>query len=212
MLFWETGAWGEILLTDEKLEEIRKNVPLMVSAEEISKSLKHKGLVDFFLENSLMSLNTAKILNEVSLKDPAKRQFNFLDGDFETYLWVINTSYYSMFYMAGALLAKINLKIKSDIGVHKKTFAAFVYYFYLTKKIAKQYLEDFDEAQQESQELLGVMQGKARELMAKYGFELGKRARFTYNIEEKAKSAKAQTSLKRAVEFYNECLRIMGKL
>ena len=206
------------MLDDKKLKEIEKKIPLMINNEEISKDDKNKDLVKFYLDNSLISLNTAKILNEISSNNSLKRQFNFIDEDFETYLWIINSSYYSMFYSSGALLSKIGIKIKSNIGIHKKTFDTLVYYFYLTKKIAKHYLEEFEEAQKESQELLGteepiiIMQKKAKELFLKYDFEMNKRARFTYNIGEKAKSVKSITSLKRAIEFYNECLRIIDKL
>ncbi|MCK4589390.1 MAG: hypothetical protein KAT77_03040 [Nanoarchaeota archaeon] len=210
--------WVKEMLNDKKLKEIEKNVPSMLNEKEISKNDFNKNLINFYLENALISLNTAKILNEISSKLFLKKQFNFIDDDFETYLWIINTSYYAMFYTAGALLAKLGVKIKSEIGVHRKTFETLVYYFYLTKKIAKHYLEEFEEARQESQELMGteepidLMQKRARELITKYDFEMGKRASFTYNIGEKAKSAKALTSLKRAIEFYNESLKIIDKI
>lgn len=206
------------MLDEKKLKEIERNIPAMRNEGEINKDNKNKDLVKFYIESALVSLNTAKILNDVSSKDFLKKQFDFIDEDFETYLWIINSSYYSMFYMAGALLAKIGIRIKSEIGIHKKTFETLVYYFYLTKKIAKQYLEEFEEAQKESQELLRtgepiiIMQEKAKELMIKYGFEMDKRVQFTYNMGKKAKLSKALTSLKRAVEFYNECLRVMDKL
>ena len=54
-----------------------------------------------------------------------------------------------------------------------------------------------------------IMQRKAKDLIMKYSSEMGKRGRFTYNLGEKAKSVKASTSLKRAIEFYNECLKII---
>ena len=206
------------MLDDKKLKEIERKVPLMVDEGEISKGGMNKGLAIFYVENALISLNTAKILNEVSSNKSIKEKFDFINEDFESYLWIINSSYYSMFYMAGALLAKAGIKVKSEMGVHKKTFESLVYYFYLTKKIAKHYLEAYEEAQQESQELLGaeeplvVMQKKAKELIAKYDFEMSKRARFTYNMGEEVKLNKAATSLTRAIEFYNECLMIMDKL
>ena len=200
------------MLDNKKLEEIKKEVAKLRNEEEITKDEKNKKLIDFYLENALVSLNTAKILNKISLDSNAKEGFDFISEDFESYFWIINSSYYSMFYMAGALLAKLGLKIKSEIGVHKKTFFALVYYFYLSGKIAKQYIEQFKEAQEESQELLGIMQKKVKDLMIKYDSEMDKRATFTYNIGIKAKESKASTSLKRAVEFYNECLRIMDKL
>lgn len=174
-------------------------------------------MIPFYLNNALISLNTAKIMHQISLNSESKKQFDFITPDFEAYLWVINSAYYSMFYTAGALLASMGIKIKTEIGIHKKTFEAMTYYFYLNNKIAKKYLEEFLEAQQESTELLGIteplaaMQKKAKELLDNYDAEMGKRAAFTYNIGIQAKESKATTSLNRANEFYNECLRIMTK-
>lgn len=204
--------WVKEMLDDKKLEEIKKNIAMLRNEGEINKDDNNKKLVEFYVENALTSLNTAKILNNVSTDASIKKKFDFIDDNFETYLWIINTSYYSMFYMVGALLAKAGIKVKSSIGVHEKTFQAFVYYFYLTKKIAKQYIEEFKEAQEENYELLGMMQQRVKDLMLKYDFEMDKRAKFTYNIGLKAKENKALTSLNRAIEFYNECLRIMDKL
>jgi len=203
------------MLDDKRLKEIGKNVPAMLKQGDISKDENYKNLVKFYLDNAVIALNTARILNEVSARGDIKRQFPFVNESFESYLWIINTSYYSMFYMAGALLASIGIKVKSEIGVHRKTFDSLVYYFYLAKKIAKHYLEEFEEAQEQSAQLLGteepieIMQRKAKELIAKYDFEMGKRGWFTYNIGEKAKESKAATSLARAIEFYNECLKIL---
>lgn len=197
------------MLDDKKIE---RNIAALRNEGEITKDEKNKKLVEFYVENALVSLNTAKILSSISLDASLKKQFDFIDDKFESHLWIINTSYYSMFYMAGALLAKIGIKIKSSIGIHEKTFQALVYYFYLNKKIAKHYIEEFKEAQEESEELLGMMQERVKDLMVKYDYEMDKRAKFTYNIGLKAKESKASTSLKRAVEFYNECLRIMDKL
>jgi uncharacterized protein (UPF0332 family) len=206
------------MLTEKRLKEIERKVPEMINREDIVKDNKNKQLVNLFIENSLVSLNTARILQIISTDQSLKEQFDFINNDFEAYLWTINSAYYSMFYMSGAVLAKIGVRVKSDIGVHRKTFETLVYYFYLTKKIAKQYLEEFEKAQKSSQELLGteepilVMQKKVKELMAKYDFERGKRATFTYNMGIKAKANKAKTSIERAKEFYNECLKIIDRL
>lgn len=169
------------MLDDKKLKIIEKEVPRLASEKEITTNEQNKKLFPFYSENALISLNTAKILDKISSNLPIKKQFDFIYDDFESYLWIVNTSYYSMFYMAGAMLAKSGIKIKSEIGIHKKTFQALVYYFYLTKKIAKNYLEEFEKAQEESQELLGAdidtMQKKAMELMIKYDYEMDKKSK-----------------------------------
>jgi len=114
--------------------------------------------------------------------------------------------------MTSAKREKFKLLVLREKPPSLDGFILGVCHFYLNDKIAKQYIEEFEEAQEESQELLGMMQKKVKDLMIRYGSEMGKRAMFTYNIGVKAKENKASTSLKRAVEFYNECLRVMDKL
>lgn len=204
------------ILNDVQLTRIKKNVPALLNSGEINKNKDNKRFAQFYLGNSLISLRTAMILNEISSNNEIKKQFKYLNSEFESYLWVINSSYYSMFYMAGALLASEGLKIKSTMGVHKKTFDCFAYYFYLTEKIAKKYVEEYKTAQNECQQLLGTdeilieMQKKSKELLDNYDSEMEKRSRFTYEMGVSAKSSKASTSLNRAIKFYNECQKILN--
>jgi uncharacterized protein YfaS (alpha-2-macroglobulin family) len=60
--------------------------------------------VDFFMKNTESSLQTASILQEISDEQSLKSTLK-VGSDFESYLWVIVSSYYSMFYAATALLA-----------------------------------------------------------------------------------------------------------
>lgn len=188
----------------------------MVQEREITKKEENKKFISFYVNNALISLQAARIIWETSHQQKIKQQFSFIDDSFEAYLWVINPSYYSMFYMAGALLASEGIKIDSEIGVHRKTFEALVYYFYLTNKLPKHFVELFEEAQQESMELLGKeellasMQTKTLELMKLYAYEMGKRSAFPYEIGEMAKKQKAETSLQRAQEFYNEIKKVLN--
>ncbi len=204
------------MLDEKRLVEIRKKVPQLLQEKEITKNENNKKFVSFYVNNALISLQTARIVWEVSNQQRIKQQFIFIDDSFEAYLWVINPSYYSMFYMAGALLAGEGIKINSEIGVHKKTFETLVYYFYLTNRLPKYLVELFEAAQQESMELLGKeellasMRAKAMELMKSYEYEMGKRSVFTYEIGEIAKRQKAETSLQRAQEFYNELKRVLS--
>ncbi|HLC71906.1 MAG TPA: hypothetical protein VJI32_07900 [Candidatus Nanoarchaeia archaeon] len=204
------------MLDEKRIEEIKRKVPRMLQEKEINKNEENKKFVSFYLNNALISLKAAKIIWEVSSQQALKKNFTFIDDSFEAYLWVINPSYYSMFYMAGALLASEGIKIHSEIGVHKKTFEAFVYYFYLTNKLPKYFVELFEQAQQESMELLGKeellesMKTKTAELVKSYAYEMGKRSAFTYEIGETAKHQKAETSLQRAQKFYTELKKVLN--
>ncbi len=166
---------------------------------------EEKRFVEFFLSNSKNSLGTAKLLLEVSTKENLKQSLGY--PDFNGFLWVINASYYSMFYMARALLESEGIKIKTELSVHAVTFDALVFYFYLTGKLQKKLIEDFAEAELEAESALG--KEKAKELLEDYFHEKQKRSIFTYEIGTIAMQNKAETSLERAKRFSEEIRKIL---
>ena len=168
---------------------------------------KEKALdTDFFLTNANNSLSTARLLMDVSTRDDLQKITGYLK--FNGYLWVINSSYYSMFYMARALLENAGIKLKSDLSVHLMTFDALVYYFYLTGKLQKSIIETYADAKEYVDELIG--KDKADELIASYYYEKKKHSQFTYEAGELAMQSKAKTSLERAVMFSKEIKKIIG--
>ena len=132
------------------------------------------------------------------------------DDPLEGYMWVINTSYYCMFYAATALLAHFNHKIDSEIGIHKLTFHALVYYFLIDdNKLQKHFIEEYKESYEDVEQLLQISEEKAIEMVEHFSFEHTKRSRFTYDVGEVAERNKAKTSLKRAEEFLIEVRKIL---
>ena len=194
------------MLDDKKIEEAKRNAIKSINNGGI---IKIKGTIntDFFIENAKNSLDSAKALFEISANDKIKSSLGF--SNFNGYLWVINASYYSMFYMARALLESIDIKIKSDESVHFLVFNALIYYFYSTGKLEKHFIEDLKNAGEESSEILG--KEKAREVISDYSSEKEKRSKFTYEMGEIAMKNKAETSLNRAKRFNEEVRKILGK-
>jgi uncharacterized protein (UPF0332 family) len=192
------------MLDEKRNNEIRKRVTNFIKEGIIMKE-KERKFIKFFLNNAENSLNSAKLLFEVSTKNELKSTTGF--PDFNGFLWVINSSYYSMFYMARALLEKEGIKIKTDLSIHAVIFDALVYYFYLTGKLQKKLIEDFIEAKKEVSEILG--EEKAKELIEDYFYEKKKRATFTYEMGAIAMQNKAQTSLERAKRFNEEIRKII---
>ncbi|HNZ52321.1 MAG: hypothetical protein BWY36_00671 [Candidatus Diapherotrites archaeon ADurb.Bin253] len=193
------------MVEDKHIEEAKKNAIKSINAGQIIKT-KESKYVDFFVKNSLNSLNSAKALLELSVNKKAQDSFGM--PNFNGFLWVINSSYYSMFYMARALLESIGVKIKTDESVHFLVFNALVYYFYSTGKLEKHFLEDFEDAQQESAQILG--KEKAKEMINDYSNEKEKRSKFTYEIGEIAMKSKAETSLERAKKFNEEIRKMLS--
>lgn len=165
------------MLENKKLKEMENRVKKYI-AEGIIRTKGKPEHVEFFLKNSDDSIDSAKALFEIST-NPEKQQFLGFTS-FNGFLWVVNSSYYSMFYLTRALLENEGIKIKTDLSIHAVTFDVIVYYFYLTGKLQKELLDDFIEAKEDAAELLGKQ--KADELIEGYFFEKKKRGAFTYEM------------------------------
>lgn len=196
---------------DKELDIIKRNVENLMKDEKIIVDKQSKGaFTKFFLENSRKSFDSARLLLEVSSKKEIQDKIGY--PDFDGYLWVINSSYYSMFYAVRALLEESGIKLKIDYStqsVHQLTFQALVYFFYLNKRLEKRLVEDFEEASMEAGEILG--RERARKLLEEYKSEKEKRARFTYELGQTVIRGKAQTYLDRAKRFNEEMRRLLEK-
>ena len=194
------------MLDESKIRGGKKRIESLLKSGDIVKGDKCK-YVDFFLVNSRNSFDFATLLFKVSTNEDFRRTTGF--PDFNGFLWTINASYYSMFYLVRALLETQGIRIKTDYSVHLATFDALIYYFYANGKIEKSLIEEFQEAGAEVAETLG--KERAKELIGDYFNEKEKRGRFTYEIGEIALKNKAQTSLDRAKRFNEAIRKIIGK-
>ncbi len=189
------------MIGEQKLKEVQNRIKQSLSNGVIVSKQKVEH-VDFFLKNADDSLQSARCLFDVSTKH------DYLGYDNLTgFLWVINAGYYSMFYMARALLESSGIKLKADLSIHALTFDALIYYFYLTGKLQKQLFEFYAAAKEDVAELLGWQ--RADEMIQEYFYEKRKRASFTYETGEHAMESKAKTSLQRATKFNKEIRRIL---
>lgn len=156
---------------------------------------------EFFLKKASTALQISKRINEISQQE-----------DIDAYMWTINTSYYCLFYAATALLAHFKQRIKTDVGIHKLTYHALVYYFILEdNKLQKHFIEEYKESYEEAEQLLQISEEKAIELIENFKFEHKKRIIFTYEVGKEAEMNKAQTSIKRAENFLIEARKIIEK-
>lgn len=194
------------MLEDKKLREAENRVKQYLMEGRIKTKQKQEH-VEFFLKNADDSIDSAKALFELSTDTEKQKFFGFTN--FNGLLWVVNASYYSMFYMTRALLENEGIKIKTDLSIHAVTFDTLVSYFYLTGKLQKELLDNFIEAKEDVAELLGKQ--KADELIEEYFFEKRKRGTFTYDMGEILVKSKAKTSLERAHKFRRELRKIIMK-
>jgi len=201
------------MIEKQRIEEAKRNVKQYIDEGLLrTKDKDAPKFTDFFMKNAESSLQTASILEEISDQQALKSILK-VGVDFESYLWVIVSSYYSMFYAATALLASQGMRVAGQI-VHKVTGDALIHFFVSNEKLAK-LLEQYEEAKAVGLELIGreelmkSMQKKANELIVAYESERKKRSRFQYDIGVEAKRGYAQTSLNRAKEFVFEISKIL---
>ena len=114
-------------------------------------------------------------------------------------LWVVVTSYYSMFYMACAYLYNIGYKTKGEI-VHQVINDTLI--VQARHKIKNHILKNYDE---EKEKALTIVDN----YLDNYEREKAKRASFQYETTEEIKESKAKTSLERAKEFLTLMEEIM---
>jgi len=181
-------------------KEIESNVNNYLK-EGLFKKGKYSYLVGFYIKTARKTLQTAEALMQISENNELKKKFGLLD-DFETYLWVVTTSYYSMFYILNALFSKYEIKLGDKI-VHKVASDVFYLYFIKNKKIAKELFEIYEKSKSQAMDLMRYSD-QAEKLFQDLEYERGKRHRFQYDMTESIKKGYAQTSLKRATEFVNE--------
>ncbi len=200
------------MIEKERVEEARRNVKQYVDDGLLKLNDEDAPrFAGFFMANAESSLRTASIL-QLASEDESVKNVLKVDPEFESYLWVIVCSYYSMFYAATAILARRGVKAMGQI-VHKVTADALIHYFVSNDRLAR-LLEQYEEAEMVGLELVGRdellkrMQRKADELIVAYESERRMRSKFQYDVGVQAKRGYAQTSLERAREFVFEVNKI----
>ncbi len=164
-------------------------------------------------QKSENALKTAQYILKIMENGEIRELFDA--QEYDGTLWVINPSYYRIFFLAQYMLAIDGKKLpKNTKDTHKTIELAFLYYFIiknsglegqkdLSWENIKQSrlshaLELLSEANEEIQEL---NQQRAKSMVEYLDSERIKRQEFTYASTINAEIAKAKTSLQRAIEF-----------
>ncbi|MFH1275828.1 MAG: hypothetical protein ABIH82_01845 [Candidatus Woesearchaeota archaeon] len=178
------------MLDEKRVKEAEYNVRRYLE-EGLLKKQTNNTAKEMYIENSENSLMTAQKL--ISLESE----------NYHPYLWVMVTSYYSMYYIANAVINGIGYKVGEQIS-HKVTNDALI--VFVRNKLKKQLLEEYEHIKEEAIELIS---SKADSLIKNIEIERIKRAQFQYKMDEKLKKGKALTSLERAKEFVFEMKKLI---
>lgn len=172
-------------MDEKRIKLAEKNFRNYLNEGLIRKSQVEDIIYKTYLNNSLESLRVADELfrNKISS------------------LWVVASSYYSMFYIACAYIYKKGYKTKHEI-VHQVINEALI--SLSRSDLRNHFLEEYEE---EKEKALFASDN----LLDNYEFEKTKRSRFQYQTTEAIKENKARTSLKRAKEFIAVIRQLLGE-
>jgi len=170
-----------------RIKEAQKNFAQYLKDSLIKKE-NNETAKAMYTKNADLSLNLAEECMNSSLKP---------------YVWVVVISYYSMFYIANAVLLELGYKT-GDKVVHKVTNDALI--VLVMDKLKKGMLEEYENAKEDALEIASI---KSDEVIEFYELEMSKRSRFQYDMTESIQEQKANTSLKRARQFMLEMKKLL---
>ncbi len=176
------------MLSEARVKEAESNVRRYIDDGLLRKVTKPDfNVKNIMVRNCEESLKVAEIV--------------FNNG--HSYLWTVVCSYYSMFYIANAVLYGLSLKVGDKI-VHKVTADALI--VHIRNKLTKKLLEDYEKSKEEA---LQVAKLESEELLRSFDSEQVKRSTFQYGMTEQVIKGKAQTSLGRAKKFVFELSKLI---
>ena len=175
------------MLNEKRIKEAESGVKSYLSEGLLKKESFNSLVYNILMVNSNESIETA----------------NFLSSNKKSNLWIIVSSYYSMFYIANAVLYKLGYKVGEKIP-HKVTSDALI--VYVRNKLKDKLIEDYEEIKEEA---LLIAKNKAEGLLENFDFERKKRGFIQYQTKEIEKASKAITSLDRAKTFVFEMKKLL---
>lgn len=171
------------MLSSEQIKKAEQNVKMYLSDGLLKKEKVRSVVFETYMRNHRESLLAAKRIFNENISN----------------LWAVVISYYSMFYIANALLYKTGFKVGSKIA-HKITSDAMI--VFVRNKLKDSIIEEYELAGGEALLL-------SDNLLQNYDSERIKRSVFQYESTEEIKKAKAKTSLERAEEFSKEIEKLL---
>ena len=174
------------MLNEKRIKEAESNVRNYLREGLLAKQSFQEIVFSVLKSNAKESLETANFLSKNSKSD----------------LWIIVASYYSMFYIANAVLYKLGYKVGEKIA-HRVTADSLI--VFVRKKLADSLLESYEDTKDSA---LAAM--KSDELLESFDSERKKRSIVQYKTTDAEKKNKALISLQRAKEFMLEMEKLLS--
>ena len=166
--------------------------------------LEKQGIAKSYEQRSRNRMETASLTFLYS-SAAKKSQTNEVSQEYADYEEVVTASYYAMYYIVHAYLAKRYAKRlkENTYQVHAKTNHLVLYYLVKTKKLATKLYEEYLKtmATAQIQKTIDDFQEEAFHYAEKYDKSRDERETSTYNVEKNTEERHAKDALATAQEF-----------
>lgn len=176
----------------KEMKKASKEYNEALQSGDLKKSNENKKFSGFFFSRSENSLLTADLLYQISNNQKDKSNLR-IDESYESFMWIIVVCYYSMFYMASALIANKGIKAGHN-DVHRNVKNAFLRLYIENSSLEK---------------VLGIDYTGCKEIAEDLMQERERRSRYQYDIGEGALRRDAEMSIRRARNFFEKTRKIL---
>lgn len=149
------------MLDEKRIKEAESNVRQYL-AEGLLKKQQNETAKQMYLENCNLSLETAQ------------RLYSLETEFYKPSLLVIVSSYYSMYYIANAVLLNIGYRVGDKVS-HKVTSDALI--VFIRNKLRKELINEYESVKEDALELIS---SKTDSILQSLDFEREKRSKFQY--------------------------------
>jgi len=147
-----------------KKDRLKARINRYLKKGQLIRRQEFTKLKEPFLTKARKNFTIANLLFRISEQGDVKKALNLPSG-FETYDWVIISSYYSMYTSSLAALAKLGFKSKS----HAATIAVLESFYVSEKKLEQKHIDKLTKAYTLSEELITrLIRSKERRETAQY--------------------------------------------
>ena len=207
---------GRKMKDSEKIEVAEKRIKELHDADDLKKLQEQEKakITEFYEQRSKSRVETAMLI--FSYSDDAKtNKQNEVSSEYKDYGEVVAASYYAMYYIVHAYIAKrYGLKLREDIrGVHAITQQLVLYYLVKTNQLAMHLYNEYLKTMEDTVGLQNITMDNFQKEAFKYAekYEGSKNAReiFTYDVTKNVEKYHAKKALETAEQFIGKIRDIM---
>ncbi len=203
---------------EKKIEIAEKRIKELLESEDlkrISEEIKDR-IAQFYGQKSKNRMETAALIFSYS-DDAKKKQSTDVSKEYADYGEVVAASYYAMYYLVHAYLAKkYSMKLREETrGVHAITHNLVLCYLVKTNKLATHLYEEYRKTMETTAEIQRIsindFQEEAFEYAKRYDESRAAREKFTYHVTRSAEEHHAKQAMAVANEFIQTIRELMMK-